>query len=129
MIPGGRCTMDFGARMKMLRLEKKMLQKELAGILKVSVGTVCNYEKNVHFPGENTLCQIADEFGVSVDYLLGRTDCRSSLDALNKDITPGFSLADLVNKIVLLDSQGQKEVRQYTEYLESIRKKQTSSGT
>lgn len=121
--------MDFGTRMKELRIEKKMLQKEMAVILKVSIGTVCNYEKNVHFPGGDTLCQIAKVFGVSVDYLLGRTDCRSSMDDLNKEITPGFSLADLVNKIVLLDSQSQKEVRQYTEYLESIRKKSTSPGT
>ena len=42
--------MDFGTRMRELRQEKKMLQKELAVILNVSTGTVCNYENNVHFP-------------------------------------------------------------------------------
>lgn len=121
--------MDFGGRLKELRTEKKMLQKELAVILKVSVGTVCNYEKNVHFPGGETLCQIADLFGVSIDYLLGHTNCRSSLDKLNHEIAPGYTLANLVNQIALLDSQHQKEVRQYTEYLDSISKKSKSSGT
>ena len=120
--------MDFGTRMRELRQEKKMLQKELAVILNVSTGTVCNYENNVHFPDSDTLNRLADLFGVSLDYLLCRTDSRQSIDILNREITPGFRIGHLINEIISLDSQKQNQVRQYTEYLISISKK-NSSGT
>lgn len=116
--------MDFGNKLRELRMEKKMLQKEMADILNVSCGTISNYEKNVHFPDGHTLCKIADYFGVSIDYLMGRTSLRHSLEILNQEISDGYPLSQLVNKIVALDIQQQRELRQYTEYLASISKKQ-----
>ena len=120
--------MDFGNRLKALRLEKNMLQKELALYLRVSTGTVCNYENNVHFPGEDTLNRLADLFNVSLDYLLGRTNSRQGIAILNQEICAGFLLGDLIDEIVSLDSQKQNQVRQYTEYLISISKQNPSSG-
>ncbi len=108
--------MDLGSKIKELRLEKNMLQKELAAYLQVSTGTVCNYEKNTHFPDGDTLCKIADLFGVSIDYLMGRTNFRSGLDVLTQEISTDFLLADLVNEIVSLDVQHQKEICQFTAY-------------
>lgn len=108
--------MDLGSKIKELRLEKNMLQKELAAHLQVSTGTVCNYEKNTHFPDGDALCKIADLFGVSLDYLMGRTNFRSGLDILKQEISPDFLLADLVNEIVSLDVQHQKEICQFTAY-------------
>ena len=121
--------MEFGKRLKQLRIEKHMIQKELAAILQVSVGTICNYEKNVHFPDGDTLCRIADFFQVSVDYLLGQTDCRTSIDKLNTEIIPGYTIGHLVNQIVLLDSQSQRDIRQYTEYLKNSSNKSPLSRT
>lgn len=115
-----KCGMDLGRRIKELRLEKNMLQKELAAQLQVSTGTVCNYEKNTHFPDGDALCKIADIFGVSIDYLMGRTNFRSGLDALTLEISPDFLLADLVNEIVSLDVQHQKEICQFTAYQKFI---------
>ncbi len=112
--------MDLGSKIKELRLEKNMLQKELAAHLQVSTGTVCNYEKNTHFPDGDALCKIADLFGVSIDYLMGRTNFRSGLDALTQEISPDFLLADLVNEIVSLDVQHQKEICQFTAYQKFI---------
>lgn len=56
-----------------LRQERGIYQKEIAVYLKVSVGTISNYEKGIHQPDLDTLCRLADFFGVSTDYLLGRT--------------------------------------------------------
>ncbi len=108
--------MDLGSKIKELRLENNMLQKELAAHLQVSTGTVCNYEKNTHFPDGDALCKIADLFGVSIDYLMGRTNFRSGLDVLSQEICPDLLLADLVNEIVSLDVQHQKEICQFTAY-------------
>ncbi len=112
--------MDLGSKIKELRLERKMLQKELALYLKVSTGTVCNYEKNTHFPDGDTLCRIADLFGVSIDYLMGRTSFRYGLEILRQEISDGYPIAELINDIVSLDIQNQQEIRQFTEYRKSL---------
>ena len=84
---------SFGEILTSLREERGIYQKELAAILKVSVGTVSNYENNIHFPDQEALLQLADYFGVTVDYLLGRTSYRYSLDTLNEEYAPGMTVA------------------------------------
>lgn len=118
--------MGFGNQLKLVRTERKMLQKELAVMLKVSCGTVSNYENGIHFPDEEILGQISDIFHVSVDFLLERTTLRYPLEELNREIDTDYPLSTLVNKIVDLDAQQQAGLRQYVEYLESLKTKQPS---
>lgn len=66
-------TNGFAERLAELRTFSGIYQKELAGYLNVSIGTVSNYEKGIHQPDLETLCKLADYYGVSTDYLLGRT--------------------------------------------------------
>jgi len=66
----------FGERLKQLRKENDMLQKELADLLNVSASTIGMYERNQRDPDTSTLRFLADHFDVSVDYLLGRTNYR-----------------------------------------------------
>lgn len=65
--------MLFGDRLKMLREDKDITQKQLGQIVGVSDRVIGYYESNNRFPkDENTLKSLADYFGVSLDYLLGR---------------------------------------------------------
>ena len=48
---------SFGEILASLREERGIYQKELAAILKVSVGTISNYENNIHFPDQEVLRQ------------------------------------------------------------------------
>lgn len=59
-------------RLKQLREVKKITQKNLARALSVGVSTVAMWETGVRHPDHEMLVKIADFFGVSVDYLLGR---------------------------------------------------------
>lgn len=59
---------------KKLRTEKKLSQQKLADQMKVSRSTVAMWETNQSTPDAETYKRLADFFGVSVDYLLGRTD-------------------------------------------------------
>lgn len=61
-------------RLKKLRNEKNLTQRELAKLLKLSPSTIAMYETGQRMPDPETLQKIADFFGVSVDYLLGRSD-------------------------------------------------------
>jgi transcriptional regulator with XRE-family HTH domain len=62
----------FGNNLKLLRLEKKLSQEELAQELQVSRQIIGHWENNYSEPDIDTLYQIAEYFGVSVDYLIGR---------------------------------------------------------
>ena len=64
----------FCERLKELRDEKELLQKDLAIILGTTNSSVCDWETGRHQPDYEMLVKIADYFGVTTDYLLGRTD-------------------------------------------------------
>lgn len=64
----------LGERFRLLREEKGLLQREVAEKLGLTRVAVTNYEQDNRVPDPETLKKIADLFGVSVDYLLGRTD-------------------------------------------------------
>lgn len=58
-----------------LRSEKKLSQREIAKIFNVSQGTYNNWENSRTQPSLEQLIALADFFEVSVDYLIGKTDC------------------------------------------------------
>lgn len=66
--------MSFGQRLKQARKEAKKTQDQVAKILGLDYSTISKYENNHSQPDNETLTKLADYFGVSVDYLLGRTD-------------------------------------------------------
>ena len=64
-------------RLKTLRLEAKLTQKEISNELKISQSTYSDWEKGKMKP--KNIQQIADFFNVSTDYLLGNTDNKKAL--------------------------------------------------
>lgn len=72
----------FSERLKRLRMEKGITQKELADRLHISRSTIAGYESLGKEPDGEKLCALADFFGVSVDYLLGGTDSREPISPL-----------------------------------------------
>ena len=66
----------FGERLKQLRLENNLTQETLAEKLQIVKSTITKYEKNTREPEFEILIKIADFFGTTTDYLLGRTDKR-----------------------------------------------------
>ncbi len=61
-------------RLKELRKRKKLTQLSLALALNMSQNTISRYETGKREAGYKELISIADYFGVSIDYLLGRSD-------------------------------------------------------
>ena len=64
---------NLGNKLLLLRREKGLYQKDLAEYLHLSVSAISNYENGTNDPDLQTLCHIADYYGVTTDYLLGRT--------------------------------------------------------
>ena len=64
----------LGQRLKTLREEKGLTQKQLAEVLKINAVTYLHYEKAQREPPLGLLADIAEFYGVSVDFLLGIKD-------------------------------------------------------
>lgn len=70
----------LGDRLRELRTEKDLEQKELANILQVHKGTISNWENNKRNPDNEMLTKISNFFDVSIDYLLGKTNNRNEIN-------------------------------------------------
>lgn len=66
----------FAQRVKALRREKRRTQTEMAELLAITPRAYQYYESARHYPDVPGLIRLADYFGVTTDYLLGRSDER-----------------------------------------------------
>lgn len=64
----------FPQRLRDLRNDAKISQKELAEAIGVTKSTISLYENGDNVPDIKTFTKIADFYGVCYDYLLGKTD-------------------------------------------------------
>lgn len=62
---------DFGTRLKSLRTQMGLTQKQLAERLGVTKSVVSYYELQERYPSPEILVKLARIFHVSTDYLLG----------------------------------------------------------
>ena len=83
----------FGARLRMLRRQAKWTQQAMADRLSIHRTTYTKYETGVVTPDQQGLMRLAEIFGVTVDYLLGREE------------TPSLHLADDESRSATLSLQ------------------------
>lgn len=75
----------FSGRLKLLRKSKGLTQTELANALHLSHGAIAMWETNKRQPDNDTMLRLADFFGVSVDYLLGREETKNPPNVYDVD--------------------------------------------
>ncbi len=66
----------FCERLKLLRKERGLKQREMAEQFGLALSSYQCYEYALRFPDFHGLIAIADFFDVSLDYLVGRSDVR-----------------------------------------------------
>lgn len=74
----------FGQRLKLLRKERDLHQSQLAEIFKISPSAVGSYERDLREPAYDLLKLFAIYFNCSLDYLLGFSDERQSVEDIRK---------------------------------------------
>ena len=77
-------------RLRELREEKGISQKELGKLFNVAQNTISNWENGTREPDTKTLVKLAELFECSVDYLVGRTDDPRPPDPDIKDAPLAF---------------------------------------
>lgn len=73
-------------RLKDLREDHDLSQKELGEAINLPQRTYSSYETGNRMITPEILCKIADFYGVSVDYLLRRTDIPETADEILKRV-------------------------------------------
>ena len=64
---------EFSRTLSLLRQEKGVSQRTAAGVLGISQALLSHYENGIREPGLTFVVKACDYYGVSADYLLGRT--------------------------------------------------------
>ena len=101
----------FSARLKELREDRKISQKQLAEILRVSQQTVAKWETEKATPNPQTVVKLANILQVSADYLLGNT-AEKSFEPTDEDIK--FALFHGADDIT---DEMYEEVKRYAQYI------------
>ena len=79
--------MTLGQKIKKLRSDKKLTQKELADQLHVSFQTVSKWESDLNEPDLSTIRQIAKLFDCSLEYLINEEENQLTIKKTEKPIT------------------------------------------
>lgn len=133
--------MDFGIRLKALRVERKITQLQMAKILDVSKSNISKYEAGTVEPSLETLLKISKYFGVPTDYLLGNEIAGSDYitpEALSLDeesLLQAFKRCNeecqqyLIAKAQVLSVEGISAVTEYGKYVDLEKKSHPLNGT
>lgn len=81
-------------RLKILRCEKGLVQKDISNYLHCSIAIISMYEKEQRVMDINTAQKLATYFDCSVDYLLGKSDIRNDKDFI---VFNGFKMYSMDN--------------------------------
>lgn len=118
----------IGQRIKTLRIEANITQKQFGDIFGIVKSTVSMYENDNSTPDTEMLKKIAKFFNVSIDYLLGITDIREPVDELIKKGTVKVEEPSKIEQISKdLPEQERKELESYADYLHT-KSKLSDSG-
>lgn len=91
---------NMGDKLKSLRAEKKLTQKQVADRIGLAISAVSSYESGTRYPSYDVLVKLARIFHVSTDYLLGMTDKRN-IDVTGLDDNEIELISQLVDTIRL----------------------------
>lgn len=95
----------FSEILSELRKDRHLTQKELADAMNVSIGTISNYETGRHLPDLDTLVWLADNFDVTTDYLLGRTENKLSINRIEEPFTAEVTVGALIDTLLALQEE------------------------
>ena len=78
--PKGGVIINYGERLKEMRLSRDLKQSELAALFEIGTSTVGSYERCERQPTFELLQKYADYFNVSIDYILCNSDEKATVE-------------------------------------------------
>lgn len=109
-------------RLRELRVERELLQSDIAKLINKSERTVGFYETGERDMNTETLAILANFFNVSIDYLLGKSDIRNPEKTDLDKLQIGLSAKDYSN---ITDEQI-KQIEDFAKFVLKNNKKDKS---
>ena len=106
-----RTSNVLGQRMKKLREENQISQVNMAKELGVAQNAIFRYETGKSFPNYETLVFYADKFGVTLDWLFGRTEVRGVPGAARRRGVSSEELQNLVDYALTTGTEANDKLR------------------
>lgn len=88
----------MGEKLRSLRIENKLTQKQVADRIGLAISAVSSYESGTRYPSYDALIKLSKMFHVSTDYLLGLTSKRE-IDVTGLDDVEIELLSRLADKL------------------------------
>lgn len=89
---------EFGERLRALRKQKNLTQKQLAEQIRVKNSIISFYEVGERFPSPEIIVKLATTLGVTSDYLLG-IERNESIDVSGLDEEDKLLVRSLVDTL------------------------------
>lgn len=112
----------FPERLKDLRKEAGLTQKEVAKRLQMSQPQYARTENGGRKPNGETLEKFADFFNVSTDYLLGKTDIKERNENNSIESTANVLFRTTVKDLNLTPEQEEQLKKDLNEFIKKRRK-------
>lgn len=88
----------FSIRLGGLRNEAGITAQQLGERIGVPRGTIAHWEAGDFYPNNERLVALADALNCSIDYLMGRTDCKNSISVLTAEGDRVVDLAEFTEE-------------------------------
>jgi len=96
-----------------LREDSDLKQSEIASVLGTSQQHYSKYENGEYEMPIRALMILADHYGVSTDYLLGRTECREGVTGQGRKVSADATAGAVISDILSLSAAGRAAVVEY----------------
>ena len=120
-------------RIRELRKQRKMTQKELSKHLQIADSTLSYWEQGKYEPDINALKELSRFFHVSIDYILGGDmsewkENNSSTESLVEEVKPSYKnpnkpKTSLLTDLKSLTHEEIVKIAEYVKFIKSLREK------
>ena len=107
-------------KLKEIRVEKNLLQKDVAEKMQCTCSCISSWEKEITEPSIDDLIRLADFFGCTVDYLIGREEEDGVVIVSGNEVSKDESV--LLDKLRCLDPLNKELAYQYVDFLSERQK-------
>ena len=110
--------MTFSERIAAIRKNLKFSQEKFGELAGVSQRTVAFWESGERMPSHSTISCLADRLGVSVDFLLGRSD-EATTENKKQPADRGELLQDIISRLRVLPDPALSRVSDFLDGLQA----------
>ena len=102
-------------RIRDLREDHDLKQSEVAERIGTTQQYYSNYETGKYEFPSRFVSKLADLYGVSTDYIYGRTDCPDGVNKYDTRILDDYSADEMIGEMLSLSPEAREAVRKYIE--------------